>query len=134
MNTTGWKNPGLKNYSAPICGASCSVFAAFSTHFESPRIAPFSRLRTQHELRFSIGYYSDPIPVVEFPLGQGRVARSGGAVRSGRFKNLVGLLLYRKVQRLMAQVFAETPLGVCMVSSEGACAAYYRYGRYQEVA
>ncbi len=28
----------------------------------------------------------------------------------------------------------ETPLGACMVSSEGACAAYYRYGRYQEAA
>lgn len=27
----------------------------------------------------------------------------------------------------------DTPLGSCMVSSEGACAAYYRYGRYQEV-
>jgi hydrogenase expression/formation protein HypD len=26
----------------------------------------------------------------------------------------------------------ETPLGSCMVSSEGACAAYYRYGRYQK--
>ncbi len=24
----------------------------------------------------------------------------------------------------------DTPLGSCMVSSEGACAAYYRYGRY----
>jgi hydrogenase expression/formation protein HypD len=34
----------------------------------------------------------------------------------------------------MAQVFAATPLGACMVSSEGACAAYYRYGRYQEAA
>ncbi|MFZ1641024.1 MAG: hydrogenase formation protein HypD [Candidatus Contendobacter sp.] len=28
----------------------------------------------------------------------------------------------------------ETPLGACMVSSEGACAAYYRYGRYQGAA
>jgi hydrogenase expression/formation protein HypD len=26
----------------------------------------------------------------------------------------------------------EHPLGACMVSSEGACAAYYRYGRRQE--
>jgi hydrogenase expression/formation protein HypD len=26
----------------------------------------------------------------------------------------------------------ENPLGSCMVSSEGACAAYYRYGRYQK--
>jgi hydrogenase expression/formation protein HypD len=24
----------------------------------------------------------------------------------------------------------QTPLGATMVSSEGACAAYYRYGRY----
>ena len=26
----------------------------------------------------------------------------------------------------------QTPLGATMVSSEGACAAYYRYGRYRE--
>ncbi|MBB3104824.1 hydrogenase formation protein HypD [Azomonas macrocytogenes] len=26
----------------------------------------------------------------------------------------------------------DNPLGSCMVSSEGACAAYYRYGRYRE--
>jgi hypothetical protein len=24
----------------------------------------------------------------------------------------------------------ETPIGTCMVSSEGACAAYYSFGRY----
>src|SRR5690606_27155961 len=28
----------------------------------------------------------------------------------------------------------QTPLGATMVSSEGACAAYYRYGRFAEVA
>ncbi len=28
----------------------------------------------------------------------------------------------------------ETPMGSCMVSSEGACAAHYTYGRYREVA
>jgi len=27
----------------------------------------------------------------------------------------------------------ENPIGSCMVSSEGACAAYYTYGRYKEV-
>jgi len=27
----------------------------------------------------------------------------------------------------------ETPLGACMVSSEGACAAYWSYGRHQQV-
>ncbi|HBV21953.1 MAG TPA: hydrogenase formation protein HypD, partial [Nitrosomonas sp.] len=26
----------------------------------------------------------------------------------------------------------ENPVGSCMVSSEGACAAYYRYGRFRE--
>jgi hydrogenase expression/formation protein HypD len=26
----------------------------------------------------------------------------------------------------------ETPIGTCMVSSEGACAAYYNYGRYNK--
>jgi len=28
----------------------------------------------------------------------------------------------------------ETPIGTCMVSSEGACAAYYKYGRLSKVA
>ncbi|ARV60657.1 hydrogenase formation protein HypD [Nostocales cyanobacterium HT-58-2] len=28
----------------------------------------------------------------------------------------------------------ETPIGTCMVSSEGACAAYYKYGRYSHIA
>ncbi len=26
----------------------------------------------------------------------------------------------------------ETPLGACMVSAEGSCAAYYTYGRFRE--
>jgi hydrogenase expression/formation protein HypD len=28
----------------------------------------------------------------------------------------------------------ETPIGTCMVSSEGACAAYYNYGRFSKAA
>ena len=28
----------------------------------------------------------------------------------------------------------ETPIGSCMVSSEGACAAYYSYGRFRDIA
>jgi hydrogenase expression/formation protein HypD len=28
----------------------------------------------------------------------------------------------------------ENPIGTCMVSSEGACAAYYKYGRLSKVA
>ncbi|ENO75941.1 hydrogenase isoenzymes formation protein HypD [Thauera sp. 63] len=28
----------------------------------------------------------------------------------------------------------ETPMGSCMVSSEGACAAHYTYGRFRDLA
>jgi hydrogenase expression/formation protein HypD len=28
----------------------------------------------------------------------------------------------------------ENPIGSCMVSSEGACAAYYSYGRFKDAA
>jgi len=28
----------------------------------------------------------------------------------------------------------ETPIGTCMVSSEGACAAYYNFGRLRHAA
>ena len=28
----------------------------------------------------------------------------------------------------------ETPMGSCMVSSEGACAAHFNYGRFRDVA
>jgi hydrogenase expression/formation protein HypD len=27
----------------------------------------------------------------------------------------------------------ENPIGSCMVSSEGACAAYYSYGRFKDL-
>ena len=27
----------------------------------------------------------------------------------------------------------ETPMGSCMVSSEGACAAHYTYGRFRDI-
>jgi hydrogenase expression/formation protein HypD len=30
------------------------------------------------------------------------------------------------------QCTPENPLGSCMVSSEGACAAYYSYGRFRQ--
>ena len=37
--------------------------------------------------------------------------------------------------KLFARVCTpENPLGSCMVSDEGACAAYYSYGRFRDVA
>ncbi len=29
---------------------------------------------------------------------------------------------------------SQNPIGSCMVSSEGACAAHYTYGRYKDMA
>jgi hydrogenase expression/formation protein HypD len=29
---------------------------------------------------------------------------------------------------------SQNPVGSCMVSSEGACAAHYTYGRFREIA
>jgi len=34
------------------------------------------------------------------------------------------------VQGVRHRVHPETPIGTCMVSSEGACAAYYNFGRF----
>ena len=33
----------------------------------------------------------------------------------------------------VGRVLADDPVGSCMVSSEGACAAHYTYGRYRDV-
>jgi hydrogenase expression/formation protein HypD len=46
-----------------------------------------------------------------------------------------GEILKGVLKPWQCQVFAtactpETPIGTCMVSSEGACAAYYKYGRH----
>ena len=48
-----------------------------------------------------------------------------GDVMSGRIKP-------RQCSKFGAECVPETPLGALMVSSEGACAAYYRYGGLEE--
>jgi hydrogenase expression/formation protein HypD len=47
---------------------------------------------------------------------------------------LKGLKKPRACPAFGSQCTPETPLGATMVSSEGACAAYYAYGRHREVA
>jgi hydrogenase expression/formation protein HypD len=48
--------------------------------------------------------------------------------RSGEV--LQGLLKPHECAAFGKQCTPQTPLGATMVSSEGACAAYYRYGRF----
>jgi hydrogenase expression/formation protein HypD len=46
---------------------------------------------------------------------------------------LQGLLKPNACPAFGKQCTPQSPLGATMVSSEGACAAYYRYGRFAEV-
>jgi hydrogenase expression/formation protein HypD len=64
---------------------------------------------------------------IRFPMqiagGQGHKACACGAILRGA-KKPIDCSLFEKV------CTPENPLGSCMVSSEGACAAYYAYGRH----
>ena len=79
------------------------------------------RLRNEYraydaELKFNV---SD-IQTQESPL-----CRSGEVLQ--------GLLKPNQCEAFGQQCTPQRPLGATMVSSEGACAAYYRYGRFAEV-
>jgi hydrogenase expression/formation protein HypD len=79
------------------------------------------RLRNEYraydaELKFNV---SD-IQTQESPL-----CRSGEVLQ--------GLLKPNECEAFGQQCTPQRPLGATMVSSEGACAAYYRYGRFAEV-
>lgn len=73
------------------------------------------------EQRFKIGYGAGPRNVVE-PEG----CRCGD-VMTGRLKPPA-------CPKFAGECNPETPLGALMVSSEGACAAYYQYGGHREAA
>ena len=71
----------------------------------------------------------------------GRRAALLGARRPGRRPQACqcGEVLKGVIKPWECKVFGtactpETPIGTCMVSSEGACAAYYNYGRYNRTA
>jgi hydrogenase expression/formation protein HypD len=74
-------------------------------------------------------------------LGRVRGPRRRGALqRAGRARGRPEGLPVRRgaegrhqavgVQGVRHRVHAERPIGTCMVSSEGACAAYYNFGRF----
>ena len=46
---------------------------------------------------------------------------------------LDGRFLHDEYQRLLGECTPRKPLGATMVSSEGACAAYYNYGRFHGI-
>ncbi len=73
--------------------------------------------RFDAELRYGIGY---------------RQAREPTACECGRI--LRGEKRPSECKAFGTACTPESPLGACMVSSEGACAAHYSYGRFREIA
>ncbi len=87
-------------------------------------IVPYSALRIRREFarwdaerRFPVGYRSVP----------DHKACDCGAI-------LRGVKEPRDCKVFGTVCTPENPIGSCMVSSEGACAAYYTYGRYKDAA
>ena len=87
-------------------------------------IVPYSALRIRKEFaefdaerRFTIGYQ---------PVADNKACECGAILRG--VKRPWDCKLFGTV------CTPENPMGSCMVSSEGACAAHYTYGRYRQVA
>ncbi len=82
---------------------------------------PYSALRIKAE-------FADLDAEKRFPLSY-RSAAENKACECGAI--LRGVKSPKDCTLFGKQCTPENPLGSCMVSSEGACAAYYSYGRYQ---
>ncbi len=86
-------------------------------------VVPYSALRIKHEFaRFDAEARFTP----EYrPVADNRACECGAILR--------GVLQPLDCKLFGTACTPETPMGSCMVSSEGACAAYYRYGRFRDV-
>jgi len=73
--------------------------------------------------------YGDYDAERRFPMQQ-RFARDNPACECGPI--LRGLKQPRDCKLFGTACTPETPIGACMVSSEGSCAAYWAYGRFRE--
>jgi hydrogenase expression/formation protein HypD len=68
------------------------------------------------ELRYGIGYT---------PVADNKACECGAILR--------GVKKPQDCKVFGTVCTPETPLGSCMVSSEGACAAHYSYGRFKDI-
>jgi len=88
------------------------------------RVLPYSALR----IRSTFGEFDAE---KRFPLGYASVA-DHKACECGAI--LRGVKRPQDCKIFGTVCTPENPVGSCMVSSEGACAAHYTYGRYKDVA
>ena len=70
--------------------------------------------------------------VVNVPLSVVGNPKLGAVLTApnGQTKVLVGAIKPHECKVFGTACTPERPLGTCMVSAEGACAAYYAYGRH----
>jgi hydrogenase expression/formation protein HypD len=87
-------------------------------------LVPYSALKIRHE-------YARFDAETRFPLGYRSVA-DNRACECGAI--LRGVKQPRDCKLFGTVCTPENPIGSCMVSSEGACAAHYTYGRYKDAA
>ncbi|NMG06900.1 hydrogenase formation protein HypD [Brasilonema sp. UFV-L1] len=85
---------------------------------------PYSGLKIRPE-------YAEFDAELKFPLPNQKVA-DHKACQCGEI--LKGVLKPWQCKVFGTACTPETPIGTCMVSSEGACAAYYKYGRFSHLA
>jgi hydrogenase expression/formation protein HypD len=88
------------------------------------RVLPYSALRIR-------GQFAEFDAEKRFPLGYQSVA-DHKACECGAI--LRGVKRPQDCKIFGTVCTPENPVGSCMVSSEGACAAHYTYGRYKDVA
>ena len=94
------------------------VFTTDSANWRGIGVVPQSGLQLKQEYqRFDAGI---AFPVVTKPVKEAKGCICGDILRG--VKTPLQCQLFRQV------CTPEQPVGPCMVSSEGACAAYYYYG------
>jgi hydrogenase expression/formation protein HypD len=86
-------------------------------------LVPYSALR----IRDAYGLFDAErrFPIEYRPVADNKACECGAILR--------GLKQPRDCRLFGTACTPENPVGSCMVSSEGACAAHYSYGRYQDV-
>lgn len=97
------------------------VFEECDSQWRGLGIIPRSGLRLRQEFRAHDAFLRWPALTLP-PAAEPEGCRCGDVLR--------GVCRPTECPLFRTRCAPETPVGACMVSSEGACAAYYRYARY----
>jgi hydrogenase expression/formation protein HypD len=96
------------------------VFSAGPASWRGLGVIPKTGLKLTPEFRKFDGWN-------HFELPEGEIAEPNPDCRCGEV--ITGAIAPEDCRRFRRQCTPEKPLGPCMVSAEGTCAAHYKYGR-----